>query len=60
MGMHQLQTLQVNQLNNPKKDDAPESVKPGITALPKLTAPDPFGRFVGFSGLAAADSGFDE
>ena len=43
MGMHQLQTLQVNQLNNPKKDDAPESVKPGITALPKLTAPDPLG-----------------
>ena len=23
MGMHQLQTLQVNQLNYPKKDDAP-------------------------------------
>ena len=48
MGMHQLQTLQVNQLNNPKKDDAPESVKPGITALPKLTAPDPLGGSLDF------------
>ena len=48
MGMHQLQTLQVNQLNNPKKDDAPESVKPGITALPKLTAPDPLGGLLDF------------
>ena len=48
MGMHQLQTLQVNQLNNPKKDDGPESVKPGITALPKLTAPDPLGGSLDF------------
>ena len=48
MGMHQLQTLQVNQLNNPKKDDAPESVKPGSTALPKLTAPDPLGGSLDF------------
>ena len=38
----------MNQLNNPKKDDAPESVKPGITALPKLTAPDPLGGSLDF------------
>ena len=41
LGMQQLQTLQASQLNTPKKEDAPESVKTGITALPKLAPPDP-------------------
>ena len=36
LGVQQLQTLQAQQLTNPKKADAPETVKTGITAFPSL------------------------
>ena len=43
LGVQQLQTLQAQQLTNPKKADAPETVKTGMTAFPKLAPPDPAG-----------------
>ena len=55
--MQQLQTLQANQLNTPKKEDAPESVKTGITALPKLAPPDPSGGSLDFQDWLQQISG---
>ena len=57
LGMQQLQTLQANQLNTPKKEDAPESVKTGITALPKLAPPDPSGGSLDFQDWLQQISG---
>ena len=48
LGVQQLQTLQAQQLTNPKKADAPETVKTGITAFPKLVPPDPAGGSLEF------------
>ncbi|OLQ05931.1 Transposon Ty4-H Gag-Pol polyprotein [Symbiodinium microadriaticum] len=48
LGVQQLQTLQAQQLTNPKKADAPETVKTGITAFPKLAPPDPAGGSLEF------------
>ena len=48
LGVQQLQTLQAQQLANPKKADAPETVKTGITAFPKLAPPDPAGGSLEF------------
>ena len=60
LGVQQLQTLQAQQLTNPKKADAPETVKAGITAFPKLAPPDPAGGSLEFPGLDAAHCGLDE
>ena len=57
LGMQQLQTLQANQLNTPKREDAPESVKTGITALPKLAPPDPSGGSLDFQDWLQQVSG---
>ena len=57
LGMQQLQTLQANQFNTPKKEDAPESVKTGITALPKLAPPDPSGGSLDFQDWLQQISG---
>ena len=57
LGMQQLQTLQANQLNTPKKEDAPESVKTGITALPKLAPPDHSGGSLDFQDWLQQISG---
>ena len=57
LGMQQLQTLQANQLNTPKKEDAPESVKTGIAALPKLAPPDPSGGSLDFQDWLQQISG---
>ena len=48
LGVQQLQALQAQQLTNPKKADAPETVKTGITAFPKLAPPDPAGGSLEF------------
>ena len=55
--MQQLQTLQANQLSTPKREDAPESVKTGITALPKLAPPDPSGGSLDFQDWLQQVSG---
>ena len=47
LGVQQLQSLQAHQLKV-KGDDAPEAVKPGITTLPKLVAPNPSGGSLEF------------
>ena len=47
LGAQQLQSLQAHQLKV-KGDDAPEAVKPGITTLPKLVAPNPSGGSLEF------------
>ena len=47
LGVQQLQSLQAQQLKV-KGDDAPEAVKPGITTLPKLVAPNPSGGSLEF------------
>ena len=57
LGMQQLQTLLANQPNTPKKEDAPESVKTGITALPKLAPPDPSGGSLDFQDWLQQISG---
>ena len=57
LGTQQLQTLPANQLNTPKKEDAPESVKTGITALPKLAPPDPSGGSLDFQDWLQQISG---
>ena len=57
LGMQQLQTLQANQLNTPNKEDAPESVKTGIAALPKLAPPDPSGGSLDFQDWLQQISG---
>ena len=44
----QLQTLQAQQLTSTKKVDAPETVKTGIIAFPKLAPPDPAGGSLEF------------
>ena len=43
LGVQQLQALQAQNLSGSKKADAPEQVKTGITAFPKLAAPNPAG-----------------
>ena len=47
-GEKKLQTLQANQLIALTRDDAPESVKTGNMALPKLGSPDPSGGSLDF------------
>ena len=41
LGVQQLQALQAQNLSSTKKADAPEQVKTGITAFPKLAPPNP-------------------
>ena len=48
LGVQQLQTLQAQQLTSTKKVDAPETVKTGIVAFPKLAPPDPAGGSLEF------------
>ena len=48
LGVQQLQTLQAQQLTSTKKVDAPETVKTGIIAFPKLAPPDPAGGSLEF------------
>ena len=48
LGVQQLQALQAQNLSGPKKADAPEQVKTGITAFPKLAAPNPAGGSLEF------------
>ena len=48
LGVQQLQTLQAQQLTSTKKVDAPETVKTGIIAFPKLAPPDPSGGSLEF------------
>ena len=47
LGVQQLQALQAQNLSSTKKADAPEQVKTGITAFPKLAPP----RHVGKSAI---------
>ena len=58
LGVQQLQVLQAQSLSGSKKADAPEQVKTGITAFPKLAPPNPAGGS-GVSGLVAADCRVD-
>ena len=60
LGVQQLQTLQAQQLTNPKKADAPETVKTGITAFPQTSPTRPSWRIVGIPGLDAAHCWLDE
>ena len=48
LGVQQLQALQAQNLSGSKKADAPEQVKTGITAFPKLAAPNPAGGSLEF------------
>ena len=48
LGVQQLQTLQAQQLTSTQKVDAPETVKTGIIAFPKLAPPDPAGGSLEF------------
>ena len=48
LGVQQLQALQAQNLSSSKKADAPEQVKTGITAFPKLAAPNPAGGSLEF------------
>ena len=48
LGVQQLQALQVQNLSSTKKVDAPEQVKTGITAFPKLAPPNPAGGSLEF------------
>ena len=48
LGVQQLQTLQAQHLSSSKKEDAPETVKTGITTFPKLASPDPAGGSLEF------------
>ena len=43
LGVQQLQALQAQNLSSTKKVDAPEQVKTGIAAFPKLAPPNPAG-----------------
>ena len=56
LGVQQLQSLQAQQLKV-KGDDAPEAVKPGITTLPKLVAPNPSGGSLEFQDWLELVSG---
>ena len=48
LGVQQLQALQAQSLSGSKKADAPEQVKTGITAFPKLAPPNPAGGSLEF------------
>ena len=48
LGVQQLQALQAQNLSSTKKADAPEQVKTGITAFPKLAPPNPAGGSLEF------------
>ena len=48
LGVQQLQALQAQNLSSTKKVDAPEQVKTGITAFPKLAPPNPAGGSLEF------------
>ena len=48
LGVQQLQELQAQNLSSTKKADAPEQVKTGITAFPKLAPPNPAGGSLEF------------
>ena len=48
LGVPQLQALQAQNLSSMKKVDAPEQVKTGITAFPKLAPPNPAGGSLEF------------
>ena len=48
LGVQQLQALQAQNLSSRKKADAPEQVKTGITAFPKLAPPNPAGGSLEF------------
>ena len=48
LGVQQLQALQAQNLSGSKKADAPEQVKTGITAFPKLAPPNPAGGSLEF------------
>ena len=48
LGVQQLQALQAQNLSSMKKVDAPEQVKTGITAFPKLAPPNPAGGSLEF------------
>ena len=48
LGVQQLQALQTQNLSSTKKADAPEQVKTGITAFPKLAPPNPAGGSLEF------------
>ena len=48
LGVPQLQALQAQSLSGSKKADAPEQVKTGITAFPKLAPPNPAGGSLEF------------
>ena len=48
LGVQQLQTLQAQHISSGKKEDAPETVKTGITTFPKLASPDPAGGSLEF------------
>ena len=50
LGVQQLQALQAQNLSGSKKADAPEQVKTGITAFPKLAAPNPAGGSLVIAG----------
>ena len=58
LGAQQLQALQAQNLSSTKKADAPEQVKTGITAFPKLASKSSW-WIVGVSGLVAADCRVD-
>ena len=48
LGVQQLQALQAQNLSSTKKVDAPEQVKTGIAAFPKLAPPNPAGGSLEF------------